>query len=170
MSDPAMGDDVYQPAYVDYGRGENHTDVDLDNALDDKQTDEVLDEGYSPPEKPLAVDHHGVTASEQHERVTLDARLRDEVPDVGADGPAGDGIGDSPDMAGEPLTEALSGTDRAGRIVKDGYAWSDEPVARDVGIDGGAASAEEAAVHIVREGEEYVDEDYGKESGEPGLP
>jgi hypothetical protein len=162
MSDEAMGDDVYQPEDSDYGRGEDNTDVDLDNALDEKQTDEILDEGYSPPEKPLAVNHYGTTASEQREGETLDERLREEVPDVGeAQEPAGDGIGDSPDLAGEPQADELAGERRAGRIVKSGYVWSDDASARDVGIDGGAAGPEEAAVHIAREDEE----DEGPPSG-----
>jgi hypothetical protein len=153
MSDEAaMGDEVYQPANFDYGRGDDRTDVDLDNALDEKRTDEVLDEGYSPPEKPLAVNDRGVTASGQRERETLDERLREEVPDAGE--PEGDGIGDHPGMAGEPLADELSGERRAGRITKDDYGRSDDAVARDVGIDAGAASAEEAAMHIAREGDE----------------
>ena len=164
MSDESMGDEVYQPEDSDYGRGEDRTDVDLDNALGEKQTDEMLDEGYSPPEKPLAVNDHGTTASEQREGETLDERLREEVPDVGETAePEGDGIGDSPDpdLAGEPMADELTGERRAGRIVKDGYVWSDEASARDVGIDGGAASAEEAAVHIAQEDEQ----DEGPPSG-----
>jgi hypothetical protein len=155
MSDDAMGDEVYQPGNSDYGRGEDRTDVDMDNALDEKRTDEILDEGYSPPEKPLAVNDHGVTASGQREGETLDEELREEVPDVGE--PEGNGIGDQPGAAGEPLADALSGRRRAGRIVKDDYARSDDAAARDVGIDGGAASAEEAAMHLV--GDEWDEEE-----------
>ncbi len=46
------------------------------------------------------------------------------------------------------------GDRRAGRLVETGAAWGDsepELYATDVGIDGAAASAEEAAVHVVRE-------------------
>lgn len=163
--DEAMGDEVYQPQDFDYGRGEDSTDVDMDNALDEKQTDEILDEGYSPPEKPLAVDDEGITASEQHEGETLDDRLRREEPDVTA--PPGDGLGDQPGEAGEPLDEEWAGEARAGRIVKDDYVASDTAIARDVGIDGGAAGAEEAAVHIMREDEER---DEGVEDDERDAP
>lgn len=152
MSDEPMGDDVYQPGASDYGRGEDHTDVDMDNALDEKRTDEILDEGYSPPDRPLAVHDPGVTAAAQHDGESLESRLRREVPDVTV--PPGDGLGDQPDGEGEPVDEEWSGQRRAGRIVKNNYVYSDTPIARDVGIDGGAASAEEAAVHIMREDEE----------------
>ncbi|MCZ9337026.1 hypothetical protein NGM37_04440, partial [Streptomyces sp. TRM76130] len=63
--------------------------------------DDTLDEGYSPPEKPLGVDKVGTTAAEQHDGETLDERLSQEVPDVSP--PVGDGIGDDPDGAGEPV-------------------------------------------------------------------
>ncbi|MGP4114711.1 DUF5709 domain-containing protein [Streptomyces sp. 4N509B] len=152
MSDEAMGDEVYQPQDSDYGRGDDHTDVDMDNALDEKRSDEILDEGYSPPEKPLAVNDPGVTARAQREGETLDERLRREMPEVRE--PDGDGIGDQPGMEGEPRDEEWSGERRAGRIVKDDYALSDDVVARDVGINGGAASGEEASMHIMRETEE----------------
>ncbi len=118
--------------------------------MDERTYDEMLDEGYSPPEKPLGVTKPGTTAAEQHEGESLDDRLRQEVPDVAT--PAGDGIGDLPGGAGEPR-DPETGTDRAGRLVApDEGTRTDttkELVADDKGIDGGAAGAEEAAVHVV---------------------
>ncbi len=66
----------------------------------------------------------------------------------------GDGIGDAPDSDGEPVDHEV-GTSRSGRLVApDEGAHEDGEsglIATDVGIDGAAASAEEAAVHVVDE-------------------
>jgi hypothetical protein len=72
------------------------------------------------------------------------------VPDV-TDRWDGDGIGDSADSDGEPIDDQV-GDSRAGRLVAFGVDPTDPTTdyrAHDVGIDGGAASAEEAAMHIV---------------------
>ncbi|WP_405009250.1 DUF5709 domain-containing protein [Kitasatospora sp. NBC_01539] len=147
MSSGDMGDDVYQP---DGGAPEDATPPDLENALDERDYDDVLDEGYSPPERPLAVDRPGTTTAEQHDGETLDQRLAQEVPDVGE--AAGDGIGDLPGAAGEPRDREV-GDVRAGRLVApDEGAHADtekELWGTDVGVDAGAAGAEEAAVHVV---------------------
>ncbi|MER6263618.1 DUF5709 domain-containing protein [Streptomyces sp900105245] len=146
-----MADDAYQPT----GTNEEQEDagpLDLQDAVGERSYDDILDEGYSPPERPLGVTKHGTTAAEQHEGETLDERLGQEVPDV--DAPAGDDIGDLPGGEGEPV-DPEAGASRAGRLVApDEGAHPDtvkEEVARDVGIDGGAAGAEEAAVHVVEE-------------------
>ncbi|MDN3264445.1 DUF5709 domain-containing protein [Streptomyces sp. CSDS2] len=146
-----MADDTYQPT----GGNEEQEDagpLDLQDAVGERTYDDMLDEGYSPPERPLGVTKHGTTAAEQHEGETLDERLGQEVPDVSA--PPGDEIGDLPGGEGEPL-DPEAGTARAGRLVApDEGSHTDttkEEVARDVGIDGGAAGAEEAAVHVVEE-------------------
>ncbi|MEV5127594.1 DUF5709 domain-containing protein [Streptomyces decoyicus] len=150
MSDDAMGDEVYQPPRSD--PQDNPNDLDMEDALDEPDLDQTLDTGYSPPERPFVVNHDGTTAQELHDRETLDHRLAVEVPDVCA--PDGDGIGDLPDGVGEP-TDLECGDERAGRLVgSDEGFWrggSNDISARDVGIDGGAASAEEAAVHIARD-------------------
>lgn len=150
MSDDAMGDEVYQPPRSDPQDYPN--DLDMEDALDEPDLDETLDTGYSPPERPFVVNHEGTTARELHERETLDHRLSVEVPDVCA--PDGDGIGDLPGGVGEPL-DVECGDERAGRLVgADEGFWrggSNDISARDVGIDGGAASAEEAAVHIAHD-------------------
>ncbi|MFF8406987.1 DUF5709 domain-containing protein [Streptomyces sp. NPDC014846] len=146
-----MADDAYQPT----GTNEEQEDagpLDLQDAVGERSYDDILDEGYSPPERPLGVTKHGTTAAEQHEGETLDERLGQEVPDV--DAPAGDEIGDLPGGEGEPV-DPEAGASRAGRLVApDEGAHPDtvkEEVAHDVGIDGGAAGAEEAAVHVVEE-------------------
>lgn len=151
MSDENMADDVYQPT----GGNEDQEDaapLDLQDAVDERTYDDMLDEGYSPPEKPLGVAKSGTTAAEQHEGESLDDRLRQEVPDVEV--PADDGIGDLQGGEGEPV-DPEAGSERAGRLLApDEGARTDttkELVAEDEGIDGGAAGAEEAAMHVVPE-------------------
>ncbi|MEN3121979.1 DUF5709 domain-containing protein [Janibacter sp. LM] len=125
--------------------------------------EDALDVGYSPPDSARGSYAHGVTAAEQAVDETIDERLKQEEPDPFAavtddDGRRGaDRVGgDDPDaIAAEDdwLGDQEVGDARAGRLVSpdegshedtDDQAWG-----RDVGVDGGAASAEEAAVHII---------------------
>ncbi|MFJ6797324.1 DUF5709 domain-containing protein [Streptomyces sp. NPDC091268] len=153
MSENPMADDAYQPT----GTNEEQEDaapLDLQNAVGERSYDDMLDEGYSPPEKPLGVTKYGTTAEEQHAGETLDQRLAQEVPDVSE--PEGDGLGDLPGGQGE-LIDTEVGSDRAGRLTApDEGARTDatkELIARDEGIDAGAASAEEAAMHVIEDDE-----------------
>jgi hypothetical protein len=120
-----------------------------EDTLDDGVAD-PLDEGYSPPERPWVGDGWGVTAREQAEGDSLDRYLARELPDVAAND--GDGIGDTSDTDGEPWDDEV-GEVRSGRLVASGDGGvrdtDDELWARDIGIDGAAASAEEAAMHVV---------------------
>ncbi|MEU3526317.1 DUF5709 domain-containing protein [Streptomyces sp. NPDC038707] len=144
------GDDVYQPDPSEIP--EDSGVLDVEDTLDFDGVPEPLDRGWSPPERPWAVEHIGVTAAERRAGETLDQRLAEELPDLSA--PDGDGIGDCAGTDGEPLDNEV-GTFRSGRLVApdEGAHEDDEPalVATDVGIDGAAASAEEAAMHIVDE-------------------
>ena len=115
---------------------------------------DVLDTGWSPPEKPWAVNDWGTTEAEEEAGESLDGRLARELPDSAED--EGDDLGDTSDTDGELLDDEV-GDVRAGRLVDSGDGQGedtdDELYARDEGIDGAAASAEEAAVHIVRDRE-----------------
>jgi hypothetical protein len=149
-----------------------------DDAADDileratgEDEDAVYDEGYSPPERPHALFAFGTTEEEERQGETLDQRLAQEEPEepvmaedaggargIRAPGEA-DAYGDveaDEDTDGELLDDQV-GDRRAGRLVEpDEGAHTDaekDVVASDVGIDGGAASAEEAAVHVVDEDE-----------------
>ncbi|MGW0600060.1 DUF5709 domain-containing protein [Streptomyces sp. NPDC002776] len=144
------GDDVYQP-----DASEIQDDaglLDAEDTLDNDGVDDPLDRGWSPPERPWAVEHNGVTAAERHQGETLDQRLAEELPDLVT--PDGDGLGDCEGTDGELLDNEV-GAVRSGRLVApdEGAHEDEEPalVATDVGIDGAAASAEEAAMHIVDE-------------------
>lgn len=156
-SDEGWGDDVYQP-----DGSEVQDDAGLLDAEDTLLTDGVsdpLDRGWSPPDRPWAVERSGVTATERLHGETLDQRLAEELPDVTASD--GDGIGDCAGTDGEPLDNEV-GTTRSGRLVApDEGAHEDEEsglIATDVGIDGAAASAEEAAMHIVDEDAEDAED------------
>ncbi|MFF6996647.1 DUF5709 domain-containing protein [Streptomyces sp. NPDC008313] len=144
------GDDVYQPDGSEIQ--EDSGLLDAEDTLDADGVADPLDRGWSPPERPWAVEHDGVTAAERRRGETLDQRLAGELPDIAE--PEGDGIGDSQDTDGEALDGEV-GADRSGRLVApDEGAHEDEEsglVASDVGIDGAAASAEEAAMHTVDE-------------------
>ncbi|WP_030904464.1 DUF5709 domain-containing protein [Streptomyces sp. NRRL F-5126] len=147
-----MADDVYQPD-ADAEVREDEGILDPEDSLSDRVAD-PYDEGWSPPERPLGVEGEGITAEEQYEGETLDERLAEEVPDPPV--VAGDGIGDLPQGDGEVRDDEVGGM-RSGRLVApDEGAHADaekDMVAEDVGIDGAAASAEEAAVHTVDEDE-----------------
>ncbi|MDH6623044.1 hypothetical protein M2271_000831 [Streptomyces sp. LBL] len=147
-STDGWGDDVYQP-----DGSEIQDDaglLDAEDTLEDDGVGDPLDRGWSPPERPWAVEHSGVTAAERRRGETLDQRLAEELPDpVEFDG---DGIGDSDGTDGELLDNEV-GTARSGRLVAPDEGTHEDKesalVATDVGIDGAAASAEEAAMHIV---------------------
>ena len=122
------------------------------DTLVDRGVDDVLDEGWSAPERSLGVEDWGTTGAEESAGESLDRRLAREVPERA--GEEGDGLGDTSDTDGELIDDEV-GDERAGRLVAsdDGgdTDTDDELWARDAGIDGAGASAEEAAVHVVRE-------------------
>ncbi|BBZ55837.1 MULTISPECIES: DUF5709 domain-containing protein [Mycolicibacterium] len=115
----------------------DYTDEDDDqltqeDMLIDRGVDDLLDEGYVPPDK----------WREPRDDETLDELLAEEEPDPAMQL-------DQVDDPDEQWGEDEVGDRRSGRLVageQDG-----ELLAGDVGIDGSAASAEEAAVHIVDE-------------------
>ena len=133
--------------------------------------DDPLDRGVVPPERWSAGIRYGVTAGEQAEGESLDQLLAEEEPDDALeltedeledddeDAEALDEDEADDDDAGDEDVDGLlldDGPDpRAGRLVaEDEGAHPDEEedlVASDVGIDGGAATAEEAAMHVVEE-------------------
>ncbi|MFH9133810.1 DUF5709 domain-containing protein [Streptomyces sp. NPDC017524] len=149
MTADARGDDVYQPQDDD-GADRPNVEPDLENTLDERDLDDRMEEGYSPPDRPLAVNRFGTTGAEVRHGESLDQRLAQETDDV--EPPDGDGIGDLAEGEGEPLA-AAEREPRAGRLsaADDTAGRENDVFAEDVGIDGGAASAEEAAVHVAGE-------------------
>jgi hypothetical protein len=153
-----MSESTYEP-----GDDGNDLDdvVDLDQAFGDDSVDEVVyDTGYSPPEKPLGMTRFGITNAEEEEGESLDQRLAQEEPDpnLASDLEASptDFNVDSVDnnrIEDEDLRYSEVGEERAGRLVDPdeglGEDLEKDLLGTDVGIDEGAASAEEAAVHII---------------------
>lgn len=123
------------------------------NNLDDRGVADALDEEYSPPEKPSALLREG-----PHE--TLDERLAEEEPepDPYAEPEAEtDNLTEQADFIADGESDFVDdgevGDVRAGRLIDpNGGIGPDEDselIGEDAGIDAGAASAEEAAMHIV---------------------
>ncbi|MFF8433991.1 DUF5709 domain-containing protein [Streptomyces bacillaris] len=148
MSDTDWGDDVYQPQEPEASDPEEQLGAE-DTLLDPSGTGDPLDEGYSPPDRPWVVEGLGTTAPETVTGESLDTRLSREVPEN--PGFVGDGVGDLAGGDGE-LWNGEVGVARAGRLTQqaDGRVPA-TLTASDVGIDGAAASAEEAAMHVIPE-------------------
>ncbi|MFG3350311.1 DUF5709 domain-containing protein [Streptomyces sp. NPDC048018] len=163
--DDARGDDVYQPVPSEDDEAASRG-PDPENTLVTDPLDDTSVPGYSPPERPRGVTRYGTTQREQRAGEPLDARLAQEIPDAAV--PGGDGVGDVADGAGEPVDEE-AGAVRAGRLapvdVPPG-GRRDRAVARDVGVDEGAASAEEAAMHV----DTAVDGAADESTAAPGEP
>src|SRR6476659_9752264 len=115
-----------------------------EDTLAQEDVDDVLDRGYSPADHARGSLAHGVTAEEQHRDETIEERIRQEVPDPAS------AYGAPENESG--LGDGEVGDARAGRLVAPdgGNGIDDEKdlVGEDVGVDGAAASAEEAAVHV----------------------
>lgn len=155
-----------------YASDDNEDDGVLEPA-DDLSTDELdddpLDTGIEPADRYRASTWFGVTDAEARQGETLDQLLAEEEPDPtarylddeesgeGAEGDADDG--DDEELADEVGEFGDGGPEiddrwrdgpapRSGRLVGDGRLMAD-----DVGVDSGAAGAEEAAVHLEEENE-----------------
>ena len=117
-----------------------------EDTLDDRGVDDVLDEGYSPPER--EPDH--LRHPEGGE--SIDERLDEEEPEVWAQA---EEEADADILDGDVGGEV--GGRRTGRLIApDEGAGEDvdpELTAEDEGIDGAGASAEEAAMHTIADDE-----------------
>ena len=157
-----MSDSRYELPKRGHQDGASYLDPDQtpgEDMLVDRNVGDLLDEGYSPPERAVDYDRW----SNEHE--TIDERLTEEEPDPYTRLTFGDDSDDSNDSdSQDPADDGDEALDvdgygdaegsgvRAGRLVApdEGAGEDTEKTAigRDVGIDGGAASAEEAAMHI----------------------
>jgi hypothetical protein len=135
--------------------------LDPSDTLDGAPDGDPLEAGYLPTDRWSAGMGYGSTEAEERAGESLDQLLAEEEPDTTlnpADEEPDEAAGASRDEdAGDEDVDGLlldDGPDpRAGRLfAEDEGTHSDEEadlVAHDAGIDGGAASAEEAAVHVV---------------------
>jgi hypothetical protein len=116
--------------------------LDSDDLLGD-----VLDTGVDAGEGYRGANKFGTTAEEERTGESLDQLLAEEEPEAGSE----QAWTDEDDAADDDRDSEP----RSGRLVApdDGSHEDDESnaVAFDVGIDGGAATAEEAAVHLTEE-------------------
>jgi hypothetical protein len=133
--------------------------VDDDNQLQPEDTlidrgiDDILDEGYSPPERPYGSGAFALSES-------MDQLLAEEEPDPAARinvvlDEAEMQLSDDWEREAEFPQRREVGSVRAGRLVAPDLGFGEDGesdlIAEDVGISGGAASAEEAAIHIIEE-------------------
>lgn len=136
-------------SYGDYSVDEENQPGAEDTLPDENDPDDLMDRGYSPPERYSPGQGYGNTAWEEEHRETIDQRVRQEVPDSD---PYTD---DRADVVDEDIDDGEVGDQRAGRLVDPDEGVREDAekdlVGEDVGIDGAAASAEEAAVHVVPE-------------------
>ena len=145
MSSSDNGD---QEIYGGYSVDDEDQPGNIDDLGDPDVADE-LDRGYSPPEKYSAGQGYGNTPWEEEHREGIDQRIAQEEPDVDPYAAAFDSGSASDEDEDELTRRGYDREPRAGRLVADDDRGDVDAVAADVGIDGGAASAEEAAVHVV---------------------
>ncbi|MCV7222690.1 DUF5709 domain-containing protein [Mycolicibacterium elephantis] len=139
------------PAAEQYS-GDDEDQLSAEDTLIERGADDLLDEGYSPPERPW----RGAFGSSRG----ADWILAAEEPDPTArlENVLDESESESSDYAerdAEFPEHAEVGYARAGRLIAPDMGFGEdeeaELIADDVGISGGAASAEEAAVHIIED-------------------
>jgi hypothetical protein len=142
-----MSNEMYDPAGLD-----------ASDTLDGDPGDDPLDQGIAPPDRWSAGEGFGTTAPEEQEGESLDQLLAEEEPDPYAETDSDEGEGEGENLRADDLWGDDEPEPRSGRLVADDEGAhaddEDELVAHDVGIDGGAASAEEAAVHVLDDDDE----------------
>ena len=130
---------------------EDDNQLQPEDTLVERGIDDALDEGYSPPERLYGRGAFGPSES-------MEQMLAEEEPDPASriNTPLDKDEqqrSDEAEREAEFPRRGEVGRVRAGRLVAPDRGFGEdteaELVADDVGISGGAASAEEAAVHII---------------------
>jgi hypothetical protein len=120
--------------------------LDASDTLDDDRVADPLDTGVAAADRWAGANRFGTTPAEQRAGESLDQLLAEEDPDI-------DPYADQADDEDELVRRGYERQVRAGRLVADdegfGADKKADSVAWDVGVDAGAASAEEAAVHLI---------------------
>jgi hypothetical protein len=132
--------------------------LDASDTLDGDPGDDPLDRGIAEPERYSAAFRHAVKGDEDNE--SMDDLLAEEEPDAALDSTDESWDENATGTEVARKEQAVGADRRSGRLVAqdeelyagaDGtsVAFEDQLVAHDVGIDGGAATAEEAAMHLI---------------------
>lgn len=120
--------------------------LDASDTLDDDRVADPLDTGVVAADRWTAANRFGTTPAEALAGESLDQLLAQEEPDI-------DPYAEEAEDEDELIRRGYEQDPRAGRLVADDAGFGEdeqaEAVAWDVGIDGGGASAEEAAMHVV---------------------
>jgi hypothetical protein len=138
------------PAAGEYS-AEDDNQLQPEDTLIDRGVDDALDEGYSPPERPYGPGAFGPSEN-------IDQRLAEEEQDPLSR--LGNPLDRDEQQRSDEAEREIEfpqrrevGRARAGRLVAPDRGFGEdteaEMLAQDVGMSGGAASAEEAAVHII---------------------
>ena len=139
---------------------EDYEVLDATDTLDGAPGDDPLDRGVATPERWSAAMRFGSTGAEQAAGESIDQLIAEEEPDLGTgcDDDRAD-IGwdeNATDQDIERLRRGDGPDPRTGRLTFEGDgdndpedSGDDDLVARDAGIDGGGATAEEAAIHVI---------------------
>jgi hypothetical protein len=152
---------------------EDYEVLDSSDTLAGPPGDDPLDRGVATPERWSAPIRSGGTADEQSEGESLDELLAEEEPDVDAgryrDDDAADVDENAPGYDVRRFLREKGPDPRAGRLVSDNdddesaYLGDGDAIGRDAGIDSGGATAEEAAVHVLDQQDDYSVEATGEE-------
>ncbi|MCC2592689.1 DUF5709 domain-containing protein [Tessaracoccus sp. OS52] len=119
------------------------------DSLIDRGVADVLDEGYTAPEGWSPAQRFGNTPAEMRQGETLEMRVKQEVPE---EDPTNTDDGEKWHNGDE---KRQVGTERAGRLMGvQGPGGRQHTLGVDVGYSGGAASAEEAAMHVISDEDE----------------
>lgn len=115
---------------VEY-REEESDQLPLEDTLLDEPLEDILDEGYSPPER-MVGDPRDRDATGSLEPESFEDRILEEEPEIW-------------DVGGK-----VSDDDRAGCLVDTADNGREQDIWADIaGVSGAGASAEEAAIHVI---------------------
>ena len=119
--------------------------LDTSDTLDDDRVADPLDTGVAAADRWAGANRFGTTPAEARAGESVEQLLAEEEPDV-------DPYAETADDEDELIRRGYEREVRAGRLAADDGFGADEQadaVAWDAGVDGGGASAEEAAMHLV---------------------
>ncbi|MEU9827860.1 DUF5709 domain-containing protein [Micromonospora chersina] len=120
--------------------------LDASDTLDDDRVGDPLDTGVVAADHWTAANRFGTTPAEERAGESLAQLLAQEEPDL-------DPYAEATDDEDELTRRGYEREARTGRLVADDAGFGEDEqadsVAWDAGVDGGGASAEEAAMHLV---------------------